>query len=373
MAERLAELLGEPVKTTGCCCGPVVQEMAHTLEPGEVLLLENLRYHAEEEANDAEYAKALASLAEVYVNDAFGAAHRAHASTEGVTRYLPSVAGLLMEKELEFLGRAMQDPERPYAAIIGGAKISSKMAVLESLLERVDKLLIGGGMANTFLKAEGFNVGESLVEDDFLDQARRVMERAREKRVVLLLPTDVIVAERFAADAQAKRVSVKAVPEGWRIMDVGETTLDVFAKALEGCKTVVWNGPMGVIEFGAVRARIAPAGGGRGEPEGRDDVLGGGETAAVVEQLGIAGKFSHVSTGGGASLEFLEGQGAAGRGGAGRCLNLERYPRLKRIPSETSVKRDAMTKSLWLRDSLGKLPASGAASGPSPGSGRRRR
>jgi phosphoglycerate kinase len=202
----------------------------------------------------------------------------------------------------------MQDPERPYAAIIGGAKISSKMAVMESLLERVDKLLIGGGMANTFLKAEGFNVGESLVEDDFLDQARRVMERAREKRVVLLLPTDVIVADRFAADAQAKRVSVKDVPDGWRIMDVAETTLDVFARALEGCKTVVWNGPMGVIEFGpfahgshrlaAVVANLKDA----------TTVLGGGETAAVVEQLGIAAKFSHVSTGGGASLEFLEGR-----------------------------------------------------------------
>jgi phosphoglycerate kinase len=308
VAERLSELLGEPVKTTGCCCGPVVQEMAHTLQPGEVLLLENLRYHIEEEANDAEYAKALASLAEVYVNDAFGAAHRAHASTEGVTRYLPSVAGLLMEKELEFLGRAMQDPQRPYAAIIGGAKISGKMAVLESLLERVDKLLIGGGMANTFLKAEGFNVGESLVEDDFLDQARRVMERAREKRVVLLLPTDVIVADRFAADAQAKRVSVKDVPDGWRIMDVGETTLDVFAKALEGCKTVVWNGPMGVIEFGPFAHgshRLAAV---VANLPGATTVLGGGETAAVVEQLGIAERFSHVSTGGGASLEFLEGR-----------------------------------------------------------------
>jgi phosphoglycerate kinase len=308
VAERLSELIGSPVKTSGCCCGPVVQEMAYALEPGEVLLLENLRFHAEEEANDPDYAKALASLAELYVNDAFAAAHRAHASTEGVARYLPAVAGLLMEKELAFLGRALAGAERPYAAIIGGAKISSKMAVLESLLERVDKLLLGGGMANTFLKAEGFGVGDSLVEDDLLEEARRIMDRAQEKGVALLLPADVIVADRFAADAQAKRVSIKDVPDGWRIMDVGETTLDVFAKALAGCRTVVWNGPMGVIEFGpfahgshrlaAVVANLKDA----------VTILGGGETAAVVEQLGIAGRFTHVSTGGGASLEFLEGR-----------------------------------------------------------------
>ncbi|KKL73630.1 hypothetical protein LCGC14_2072980 [marine sediment metagenome] len=308
VAERLSELLGSPVKTTGCCCGPVVQEMAHSLEAGEVLLLENLRFHGEEEANDPEYAKALASLAEVYVNDAFGAAHRAHASTEGVARYLPAAAGLLMEKELEFLGRAMQDPQRPYAAIIGGAKISTKMAVLESLLERVDKLLIGGGMANTFLKAEGFSVGESLAEDGFLERARQVMARAKEKRVLLLLPTDVIVADEFAADAQAKRVSIKDVPDGWRIMDVGEMTVDVFAKALEGCKTVVWNGPMGVIEFGSFAHGSHRLAGVVANLRGATTILGGGETAAVVEQLGIAGRFSHVSTGGGAALEFLEGR-----------------------------------------------------------------
>ena len=308
VGERLSELLGSPVKTTGCCCGPEVQEAAHSLEPGEVLLLENLRFHAEEEANDPEYAKALASLAQVYVNDAFGAAHRAHASTEEVARYLPAVAGLLMEKELEFLGRAMEEVERPCAAIIGGAKISTKMEALESLLERADKLLIGGGLANTFLKAEGFSVGESLVEDDFLERARRVMERAKEKRVMLLLPTDVIVADRFAADAQAKRVSIKDVPEGWRIMDVGEMTVEVFAKALEGCKTVVWNGPMGVIEFGSFAHgshRLAAV---VANLKGATTILGGGETAAVVEQLGIAGRFSHVSTGGGAALELLEGR-----------------------------------------------------------------
>jgi phosphoglycerate kinase len=285
-----------------------VQEAAHSLAAGEVLLLENLRFHAEEEANDTEYAKALASLAKVYVNDAFGAAHRAHASTEGVARFLPAVAGLLMEKELEFLGRAMESPQRPCAAIIGGAKISTKMAVLESLLERMDKLLIGGGMANIFLKAEGFSVGESLVEDEFLDRARQMMERAKERGVMLLMPTDVIVADRFAADAQSKRVSVRDVPDGWRIMDVGETTLDVFARALEGWRSVVWIGPMGVSEFdsfahGSQRLAAAVAG-----LKDATTILGGGETAVVVEQMGIQGRFSHVSTGGGAALEFLEGR-----------------------------------------------------------------
>jgi len=308
VGERLAELLGLPVKMTGCCCGPEVQAAAQALEPGEVLLLENLRFHAEEEANDPEYAKALASLAEVYVNDAFGTAHRAHASMEGVARYLPAVAGLLMEKELEFLGRAVAEVERPCAAIIGGAKISTKISVLESLLERADKLLIGGGMANTFLKAEGFSVGESLVEDECLDRARRVMERAKERGILLLLPTDVIVADRFAADAQAKRVSIKDVPDGWRIMDVGEMTVDVFAKALEGCRTVIWNGPMGVMEFGSFAHgshRLAAV---VANLKGATTILGGGETAAVVEQLGIAGRFSHLSTGGAAALEFLEGR-----------------------------------------------------------------
>ncbi len=308
VAKRLEELLGHEVKVTGCCAGPVVQEMALALEPGEVLLLENLRFHEEEEANDPDYAKALASLAEVYVNDAFGAAHRAHASTAGMAKYLPAVAGFLMEKEIDFLGKAAHDPQHPYAAIIGGAKISSKMAVLEHLLDKVDKLLIGGGMANTFIKAEGFNVGESLVEDDYVDQARAVMRKAEAKGVKLLLPTDVIVAERFEATSPSKRVSVNAVPDGWRIMDVGETTIDVFAKALEGCKTVVWNGPMGVIEMapfahGSHRLTAVVA-----NLPGASTIIGGGETAAVVEQVGMQDKFSHVSTGGGASLEFLEGK-----------------------------------------------------------------
>lgn len=308
VAERLQKLIDSPVKTTGCCVGPLVQEMAHALEPSELLLLENLRFHEEEEANDAEYAKALASLAEVFVNDAFGAAHRAHASTVGVARFIPAVAGFLMEKEIQYLSRALTSPEHPFAAVIGGAKISSKIRVLKNLLGRVDKLLIGGGMANTFLKAEGFQVGKSLVEDDYLEEARQIMAAAQRRGVTLLLPTDVIVAESLLADSPIQRVAVKNVPPGWRIVDVGDTTLDVFAKALEGCRTVIWNGPMGVAEIPAFArgshrlAAIVSA------LPAATTIVGGGETAAIVEALGYHDHFSHVSTGGGATLEFLEGR-----------------------------------------------------------------
>lgn len=307
IAQRLSELMGATVAFAEDCIGAPAAKTVEALEPGGIALLENLRFHPEEEANDPTFALELASLADLYVNDAFGAAHRAHASTAGVAAYLPAVAGFLMEKELEYLGRAL-NPERPYAAIIGGAKISSKMGVLKALLERVDKLLIGGGMANTFLKAEGFEIGYSLVEDDYVPAAREVLEQAEQRKVQLLLPTDVIIADRFAADAEARRASVKDVRPGWRIMDIGETTLSVFAHALQGCKTIVWNGPMGVMEFppfshGSHRLAAAIA-----SVEGATTIIGGGETAAVVDQLGIADKFSHVSTGGGASLEFLEGR-----------------------------------------------------------------
>jgi phosphoglycerate kinase len=271
-------------------------------------MLENVRFHPQEEANDPEFAKALASLCEVYVNDAFGTAHRAHASTEGVAHLRPAVAGFLMEKELDYLGQAVADPKHPYAAIIGGAKISSKIAAVDNLLGIVDKLLIGGGMANTFLKAEGFDVGESLVEDDYLDKAREIMEHAEERGVRLLLPSDVIAAERFEADSPSRRVSVKGVPAGWRIMDIGETTVNVFSHALQDCKMVVWNGPMGVAEMApfshgshriaAVLASLTEA----------TTIVGGGETAAVAEEMHLESRISHVSTGGGASLEFLEGK-----------------------------------------------------------------
>jgi phosphoglycerate kinase len=308
VARRLGELLEASIPVTECCVGAEVQRAAYGLRDGDVLLLENLRFHAQEEANDTEYAKALASLAEVYVNDAFGAAHRAHASTAGIARYLPAVAGLLMEKEIEFLSRAAIEPDHPYAAIIGGAKVSSKMAVLGHLMNKVDKLLIGGGMANTFLKAEGFNVGTSLLEEDYIVQAREIMRDAESKGVKLLLPADVIVAQRFEADSPAKRVSVRDVPDDWMIVDVGETTIDVFAHALRGCRTVVWNGPMGVIEMapfahGSHRLAAVVA-----NLEGATTIIGGGETAAVIDQIGFHDRFTHVSTGGGASLEFLEGK-----------------------------------------------------------------
>jgi phosphoglycerate kinase len=281
--------------------------MVASLGPGDVLLLETVRFHPEEEKNDPEFARALARLADVFVNDAFAAAHRAHASTAGVAAYLPAVAGLLMEREIANLSRALE-PERPFAAVIGGAKISTKIGVLHNLLQRADRLLLGGGMANTFLKAEGFPVGDSLVEDDYLEEARRIMAEARERGVRLLLPSDVIVADRVAADAGTRRVSVREVPAGWHIVDIGDTTLDVFARALEDCRTVVWNGPVGIMEiepFARGSWRLAGIIAGL---KGAVTIVGGGETAAVVEALGLVDSFTHVSTGGGATLEFLEGK-----------------------------------------------------------------
>jgi len=307
VARRLAELLGSPVKATECCTGAEVEAAAEALAPGEVLLLENLRFHAEEEANDPAFAGALASLAEVYVNDAFGTAHRAHASMAGVAMYLPAVAGFLMQKELSFLGGALADPERPFAAIIGGAKISTKIRVLENLLGKVDRLIVGGGMACTFLKAEGFDVGNSLVEAEHVQTASKVMEQASQRGVQLLLPADVMVGDKFEADARRQMVSVNAVPEGWQIMDIGEKTAEVFIRALADCKTVLWNGPVGVIEFPAFARgshRLAKA---IAELKATT-IVGGGETVQVVEELGLEDKFSHVSTGGGAALEFLEGR-----------------------------------------------------------------
>jgi len=307
VARRLSELLGSPVRTTDDCVGPEVEEAAQDLGSGDVLLLENLRFYSEEQANDPDFAWVLASLADLYVNDAFGTAHRAHASTVGVAAYLPAVAGFLMEKELAFLGKALASPDRPFAAVIGGAKISTKMGVLENLLGKVDRLLIGGGMACTFLKAEGFEVGQSLLEEAHVETARQIMERASQRGLTLLLPSDVIVADRFEADARRQQVSAEEIPRDWQIMDIGEKTAEAFIDALRDCKTVVWNGPVGVIEFepfsqGSHRLAEAIAG------LDATTIVGGGETVAVVERLGLQGKFSHVSTGGGAALEFLEGR-----------------------------------------------------------------
>jgi phosphoglycerate kinase len=304
VAVRLSELLGAPVLTTSDCIGPEVEKAARYLKPSEVLLLENLRFHSEEEGNDPAFAKQLASVADIYVNDAFGTAHRAHASTEGVTHYLPSVAGLLMERELSFLGQATANPDRPYVAILGGAKVSDKIAVIENLLPKVDRLIVGGGMANTFFKAQGLEIGASLVEDDKVELAKDLLNRGGEK---LLLPVDVVVADAFSADARHQTVAVNKVPAGWRILDIGPRSVKKFRSVVKGARTVVWNGPMGVFEFpafatGTVAVAKALA------ASDATSVIGGGDSAAAVEQAGLADKITHISTGGGASLEFLEGK-----------------------------------------------------------------
>jgi phosphoglycerate kinase len=310
VAQHLSELLGGPVEMAKDCIGPEVEAQAKSLQPGQVLLLENLRFHKEEEKNDPDFARQLAALGEVYVNDAFGTAHRAHASTEGVTHYLPGVAGFLMEKEINFLGSALEHPRLPFAAIIGGAKVSDKIAVLERLISMVDTLLIGGGMANTFLKAEGCEIGDSLFEEGKLDVARDLITKAHQRGLEFLLPADVVVADRFAADANYKVVSYDGVPKGWRILDIGPKTVDTFREALAGAQTIVWNGTLGVAEMPAfakgtnaiieILAERTRA--------GATTIIGGGDSAAAVEEAGAAAKMTHVSTGGGASLEFLEGR-----------------------------------------------------------------
>ena len=310
VAKRLSELLGRPVQMAADCVGPEVEALAKALQPGQVLLLENLRFHKEEEKNDLDFARQLASLGEIYVNDAFGTAHRAHASTEGVTHYLPGVAGFLMEKEINFLGSALENPRRPFAAIIGGAKVSDKIAVLERLINMVDVLLIGGGMANTFLKAQGYEIGDSLFEEGKVDIARDLLTKAHQRDLKLLLPTDVVIADRFAADATSKVVAIDQVSRGWRIMDIGPETITAFSRALQGAQTIVWNGSLGVAEMPAfARGTVALI-----EilaertKDGATTIIGGGDSAAVVDQVGAADQMTHVSTGGGASLELLEGR-----------------------------------------------------------------
>ncbi len=310
VARRLSELLGRPVQMATDCVGPAVEAQAKALQPGQVLLLENLRFHKEEEKNDPDFARQLAALGEVYVNDAFGTAHRAHASTEGVTRYLPGVAGFLMEKEINFLGSVLENPRRPFVAIIGGAKVSDKIAVLERLIGMVDALLIGGGMANTFLKAEGYEIGDSLFEEGKLDVARDLVAKAQNRGLRFLLPTDVVIADRLAADATYKVVSHDDVPKGWRILDIGPKTVEAFRETLADAQTIVWNGTLGVAEMPAfakgtdaiieILAKRTQA--------GATTIIGGGDSAAAVEEAGAAEKMTHVSTGGGASLEFLEGR-----------------------------------------------------------------
>jgi phosphoglycerate kinase len=311
VANRLSELLGQPVVMCDDCVGESVTAAIATLGNGQVALLENLRFHAEEEANDPEFSKQLAANADLYVNDAFGTAHRAHASTEGVTHYLsPCVAGYLIEKELTYLQAAIDNPQRPLAAIIGGSKVSSKIGVIETLLEKCDKLLIGGGMIFTFYKARGLNVGNSLVEEDKIELAKSLEAKAKEKGVEFLLPTDVVVADAFSKEANAQTVSIEAIPDGWMGLDIGPDAVKVFQDALSSCNAVIWNGPMGVFEFDkfaagtdAIAHTLAELTG-----KGTTTIIGGGDSVAAVEKVGVADKMSHISTGGGASLELLEGK-----------------------------------------------------------------
>lgn len=311
VAKRLSELLGQEVVKCDDCIGEEVAAKVAAMQNGQVLLLENVRFHPEEEKNDPEFAKQLASNADVYVNDAFGTAHRAHASTEGVTHYLsPSVAGYLIEKELQYLQNAIENPQRPLAAIIGGSKVSSKIGVIETLLDKCDKLLLGGGMIFTFYKARGLNVGKSLVEDDKLELASSLEAKAKERGVDLLLPTDVVVADKFAADANAQTLSIENIPSDGMGLDIGPESVKMFQNALADCKSVIWNGPMGVFEFDkfavgteAIAHTLADL-----TKQGATTIIGGGDSVAAVEKVGVAEQMSHISTGGGASLELLEGK-----------------------------------------------------------------
>ena len=308
-ATHLAGLLGKPVAFVGECVGAEAQAAAAALKAGELLVLENTRFYPGETKNDLTLAAQMAALADIYVNDAFGSAHRAHASTEGVAHFLPAVAGFLMEKELAYLGGALENPRRPFVAILGGAKVSDKIAVIESLLDKADVLLIGGGMANTFFKAQGLAIGDSLVEDAALDTARTFVAKAGSR---LVLPVDVVVADAFDANAAMQTVPVDAVPAGWRILDIGPATVARFREALTPAKTVVWNGPLGVFEFPRFAVGTVSVAGILAELPDATTVIGGGDSAAAVAQAGLADKMSHISTGGGASLEFLEGKALPG-------------------------------------------------------------
>jgi phosphoglycerate kinase len=310
VADRLSQVLGRPVRMTGDALGPGVQVAADKLRPGDLLVLENLRFHAEEEANDPEFARALAGDADLYVNDAFGAAHRAHASTEGITHYLPAVAGMLMEREVDALSRLLEKPARPFHAVIGGAKVTGKLEVLEALLSRCQAILVGGGMANTFLAAKGLELGKSLVEEERLADAERILGEARRKRVRFMLPVDAVVAPQIHHRARTQTVAVDAVPRDQMVVDIGPATLKAYTEHLAKAKTVFWNGPMGVFEMtqmaegtNAMAQFLA-----KRAKSGVVVVVGGGDSVAAVEGLGLADKMTHVSTGGGASLEFLEGK-----------------------------------------------------------------
>ena len=307
VAKELSRLLDIDVKMAKDVIGEDAKKLASNLHQGEIMLLENVRFHREETDNDENFAKELASFAEIFVNDAFGAAHRAHASTAGVAKFLPAVSGFLIEKELNFLGNAISNPERPFVAILGGAKVSDKIGVIDSLLEKVDTLMIGGGMAYTFFKAQGYNVGNSICEEDKLDLAKEAMEKAKAKGVKLLLPIDTKIGKEFKPDTESKTVAWTEIPDGWEGFDIGEKTIEMFAEELKTAKTVIWNGPLGLFEFdqfaigtNAIAKILADL--------DATTIIGGGDSAAAVEKIGLSDKMTHISTGGGASLEFLEGK-----------------------------------------------------------------
>ncbi len=308
VAKRLRELLpNTKIYFAPDCIGEEAEKMANELKDGEILLLENLRFHKEEEKNDPEFAKKLASLADIYVSDAFGTVHRAHASTAGVAAYLPAVAGFLIGKELSVMGGALESPERPFVAILGGAKVADKIGVITNLLNKCDTLLIGGGMAYTFFKAMGYEIGKSLLDEENIALAKQLMETANEKGVKLLLPIDTVVATEFAADAEHKTVAANEIPAGWQGLDIGEKTQELFANEIKNAKTVIWNGPMGVFEFPAFAKGTEAVAKACAECRGTT-IIGGGDSASAVKKLGYADKMTHISTGGGASLEFLEGK-----------------------------------------------------------------
>ena len=306
VAERLSELLGKNVKLADDVIGESAKSLAAALKPGEVMLLENVRFHKEEEKNDPAFAKELASMAEIYVNDAFGTAHRAHATTAGIADYLPAACGFLINKEISIMGKALADPARPFVAILGGAKVSDKIGVINNLIEKCDAIIIGGGMSYTFMKAMGKSIGTSLCEIDKLDLAKGLLDKAEQKGVQLLLPIDTVCADHFAADAEPKTVEAGSIPDDMMGLDIGPKTIELFSEALKDAGTVVWNGPMGVFEFDAFAVgtkAIAKA----IAASNAVSIIGGGDSAAAVEKLGFANRMTHISTGGGASLEFLEG------------------------------------------------------------------
>ena len=307
IAAELSKLLGKEVKLAKDVIGESAQELVNNMKDGDIVLLENVRFHREETDNDPEFAKKLASFADVYVNDAFGTAHRAHASTAGVAAYLPAVSGFLIEKELDFMGEKLNNPERPFMAILGGRKVSDKIGVIESLIEKVDTLMIGGAMAYTFFKAMGYNVGNSICELDKLDLAKELMEKAKQKGVKFMLPVDTRIGKEFKPDTESKVVKYNEIPDGWEGFDIGDETIKLYVEELSKAKTVVWNGPVGLFEFDQFAVGTNSLAKALANLDAVT-IIGGGDSAAAIEKLGISDKFSHISTGGGASLEFLEGK-----------------------------------------------------------------